>query len=272
MASVRTVQPLNEKHVPSQHSLDETEVPAKFVCKTSNTRPLSVLLNSLPHSRDQVAEFEASAHGILITVREPHAFQAMATLGASLFQEYAAPEPVTIKIHIALLIDCLNVFGVNSQHSTALIMMYGGHGERLMLWLQESQTVQAVGSIATLQGPLVDEHSSTVFQEFDFKKTHVVNEVMVKPDALHAAFSELDWGASYARLLLSPDPPYFRLSCDSPAGSIEIELPSDAEIFGGMFSCKQTQTNKYKMALLQPAVKALQPATSARFSPTWLAV
>lgn len=143
-------------------------------------------------------------------------------------------------------------------------MMYGGHGERLMLWLQESQTVQAVGSIATLQGPLVDEHSSTVFQEFDFKKTHVVNEVMVKPDALHAAFSELDWGASYARLLLSPDPPYFRLSCDSPAGSIEIELPSDAEIFGGMFSCKQTQTNKYKMALLQPAVKALQPATSAK--------
>ncbi len=64
-------------------------------------------------------------------------------------------------------------------------------------------------------------------------------------------------------ILLSPSAPYFRLSTNAPSGSCEVDYPHDSEIFED-FNCQQTQSNVYKLTMLQPAVKSLGIAQKSK--------
>eukprot|EP01087_Luapelamoeba_hula_P021465 TRINITY_DN7512_c0_g1_i2.p1 TRINITY_DN7512_c0_g1~~TRINITY_DN7512_c0_g1_i2.p1 ORF type:complete len:130 (-),score=24.90 TRINITY_DN7512_c0_g1_i2:201-590(-) len=89
----------------------------------------------------------------------------------------------------------------------------------------------------------------------------------MKSECLKEALNELDWSSDVLTVLLSPDPPYFRLTTSGPSGSCQVDYPKDSEAFEG-FDCTQTQAFNYKMKLLQPTAKALSMSTktSARMN------
>ncbi|CAI9724798.1 cycle checkpoint RAD1-like [Octopus vulgaris] len=92
--------------------------------------------------------------------------------------------------------------------------------------------------------------------DFDFCTENVVNKIIMKSECLREAFSELDMTSSVLEFLLSPDPPYFRMSTFGNAGRTHSDFPRDSDMIES-FQCQATQTNRYKISLLKPSVKAL---------------
>ena len=58
--------------------------------------------------------------------------------------------------------------------------------------------------------------------DFDFISANVVNKVIMRAEGLREAFNELDMSSDILELMLSPDPPYFRLSTVGYAGSTQV--------------------------------------------------
>jgi len=94
---------------------------------------------------------------------------------------------------------------------------------------------------------------------FNFRSVPILNRVVMKSDGVKEVFNELDWSSTLVTLVLSPDPPYFRLTTSGPSGSCQVDYPKDSQVFE-RFECQQTQSNNYKLKLLQPWIKALQHA------------
>lgn len=92
--------------------------------------------------------------------------------------------------------------------------------------------------------------------DFRFRSVSILAKVIMEADYLKEAFNELDWSSPLISILLSPDAPHFRLSTSGPAGSCQVDYPKDSEVFES-FECETTCSFSYKLALLQPAVKAL---------------
>jgi len=95
---------------------------------------------------------------------------------------------------------------------------------------------------------------------FDFKLPALppVNKVVMVSEVLKEAFNEVDWSNTEATitLLLSPGTPYFRLYTVGTAGSCQVDYPKESVAFD-TFSCAEPLAFKYKLKLMQPAVKAL---------------
>jgi cell cycle checkpoint protein len=99
---------------------------------------------------------------------------------------------------------------------------------------------------------------------FNFRSSPVLNKVIVQPaSCLKEAFNELDWSSQNVTVLLSPDPPYFRLSTQGTAGSCQVDYPKDSEAFEA-FECQELQMFTYKLKSLQPSVKALNQAVKTQ--------
>ncbi len=71
------------------------------------------------------------------------------------------------------------------------------------------------------------------------------SSLSLKAEGLREAFSELDWSASSIKILLSPEPPYFRAATSTLSGSFEAEYPKDSDVFEA-FDCTQTMEHRYK--------------------------
>jgi cell cycle checkpoint protein len=56
-------------------------------------------------------------------------------------------------------------------------------------------------------------------QNFNFRSSPIL---IMEAEYLKDAFNELDWSSKQVRVLLSPDPPYFRLSTQGPSGSCQV--------------------------------------------------
>lgn len=96
---------------------------------------------------------------------------------------------------------------------------------------------------------------------FNFRAVPIYNKVIVDADHLRDAFNELDWSSPHVNVVLTPEPPYFRLSTSGPSGSCQIDYPKEQF---ETFECEQTQSNNYKLSLIQPAVKALTVANKTQ--------
>eukprot|EP00339_Tiarina_fusa_P028424 CAMPEP_0117078146 /NCGR_PEP_ID=MMETSP0472-20121206/55106_1 /TAXON_ID=693140 ORGANISM="Tiarina fusus, Strain LIS" /NCGR_SAMPLE_ID=MMETSP0472 /ASSEMBLY_ACC=CAM_ASM_000603 /LENGTH=130 /DNA_ID=CAMNT_0004804783 /DNA_START=277 /DNA_END=669 /DNA_ORIENTATION=- len=81
---------------------------------------------------------------------------------------------------------------------------------------------------------------------------------------LKEAFDELDWSSTYVNLVLSPDEPFFRLQTSGNLGSCQVDYPKHSEEVFESFECSQTQSNFYKLSVLQPTVKALAIAAKTQ--------
>ena len=58
--------------------------------------------------------------------------------------------------------------------------------------------------------------------DFDFTSANVVNKIIMKAECLREAFAELDMSSDVIEVLLSPSPPYFRLTTFGYAGTTQV--------------------------------------------------
>ncbi|KAK3083652.1 hypothetical protein FSP39_000809 [Pinctada imbricata] len=223
-----------------------------LIAKLDNAKNVSNILKAI-HFKESATVF-ASSMGLKVTVEDSKCVQANAFIQEGIFHEYAVQEDqVTFKINLTVLLECLTIFGSTSAPgvTTNLKMCYGGYGCPLQLVLEEDGVLTEC-SIKTLEP---DE-----ILDFNFCSENVINKIIMKSECLKEAFSELDMSSDILQFLMSPDPPYFRLSTFGDAGSTHSDFPKDSDMIES-FSCTQTQTNRYKVSLLKPSVKALGLST-----------
>lgn len=58
--------------------------------------------------------------------------------------------------------------------------------------------------------------------DFDFTSANVINKIIMKAECLREAFAELDMSSDVIEILLSPSPPYFRLTTFGYAGTTQV--------------------------------------------------
>ncbi|KAJ7335064.1 hypothetical protein JRQ81_013005 [Phrynocephalus forsythii] len=219
-----------------------------LVATLDNVRNLSNILKAI-HFRDHAACF-ATTNGFKVTVEKDKCLQANAFIQAGIFQEFVVQEEsVMFRINLSVLLDCLTIFGTSSFPGTqaALRMCYRGYGNPLTLFLEESGVVTVCK---------INTQEPEEILDFDFCSTNVVNKIILQSEGLREAFSELDMTSEVLQITMSPDKPYFRLSTFGNAGSTHLDYPKDSDLIEA-FHCNQTQTNRYKIALIKPSVKAL---------------
>ncbi|CAI9724797.1 cycle checkpoint RAD1-like [Octopus vulgaris] len=219
-----------------------------LVAKLDNVRNMSNLLKAVNFK--DVATVFASELGLKVTVEDFKCIQGNAFIQSAIFHEYTIKEEqLTFKINLNVLLECLTIFGSSSVTGvmTSLKMCYSGYGSPLMLILEEDGVLTDC-SIKTMEPEEV--------LDFDFCTENVVNKIIMKSECLREAFSELDMTSSVLEFLLSPDPPYFRMSTFGNAGRTHSDFPRDSDMIES-FQCQATQTNRYKISLLKPSVKAL---------------
>ncbi|XP_064612700.1 cell cycle checkpoint protein RAD1-like [Liolophura sinensis] len=218
------------------------------MAKIDNVRNVSNILKAI-HFKDTATVF-ASSMGFKVTVEDAKCVQANAFIQAGIFHEFVIKEEqVTFKINLTVLMDCLTIFGANPSagSTTSLKMCYAGYGSPLTLLLEE-EGVLTDCSIKTLEPDEV--------LDFNFCSTNVINKIIMKSECLKEAFSELDMTSDVLEIIMSPDHPYFRLSTFGYAGSAYSDFSKDSDMVES-FQCDQLQTNRYKLSLLKPSVKAL---------------
>ncbi|CAG5129579.1 unnamed protein product [Candidula unifasciata] len=226
-----------------------------LVAKLDNARSVSNILKAI-HFKDTAIIF-ASPMGIKVTVEDAKCVQANAFIQEAIFHEYnIKADQLAFKINLTVLLECLTIFGSSAVPGvcTSLKMCYAGYGCPLILMLEE-EGVLTDCSLKTLEPDEV--------LDFDFCSTNVVNKIIMKSECLKEVFSELDTTSDVLQILMSPDEPYLQFSTFGNAGSSHSSFPKDSEMMES-FQCSKTQTNRYKISLLKPSVKAL--ALSARIS------
>ncbi|XP_053159733.1 cell cycle checkpoint protein RAD1 isoform X1 [Hemicordylus capensis] len=219
-----------------------------FVASLDNVRNLSNILKAI-HFRDHATSF-ATTNGLKVTVENAKCLQANAFIQAGIFQEFVVQEEsVMFRINLSVLLDCLTIFGTSSLtgSQTALRMCYRGYGYPLTLFLEE-------GGVVTVCKINTQEPEEIL--DFDFCSTNVVNKIILQSEGLREAFSELDMTSEVLQITMSPDKPYFRLSTFGNSGSAHFDYPKDSDLIEA-FHCNEIQTNRYKISLLKPSVKAL---------------
>lgn len=217
--------------------------------RMDNSRNLSSILKAVAFR--EVATCFISSNGLKVTVEQAKCVQANAFIQSNLFQQFlfSSEAPAVFKISLSALIECLNIFGSSSnpESHTALKMCYAGHGHPLTLLLEDSGVLTDC-SINTM------EADETL--DFDFCSANVVNKIIMAAECLREAFAELDMSSDVLEVVLSPSPPYFRLSTFGYAGTTQIDYPKDSDMME-VFECQRKQANKYKLILLKPCTKAL---------------
>ncbi|CAI5787698.1 cell cycle checkpoint protein RAD1 [Podarcis lilfordi] len=153
------------------------------------------------------------------------------------------------RINLAVLLDCLTIFGTSSLSGTqtALRMCYRGYGYPLTLFLED-------GGVVTVCKINTQEPEEIL--DFDFCSTNVVNKIILQSEGLREAFSELDMSSEVLQITVSLEKSNLRLSTFGNAGSTHLDYPKDSDLIEA-FHCNQSQTNRYKIALLKPSTKAL---------------
>jgi len=134
-------------------------------------------------------------------------------------------------------------------------MFYRGYGHALFLLL-EDQGVRTDCGLRTID-------AGDGVTDFNFRAVPILNKVIIKSECLKEALNELDWSGDVLTVLLSPDPPHFRLTTSGRSGSCQVDYPKESKVFEA-FDCQQTQCHGYKLKLLQPTAKALANSTTTQ--------
>ena len=109
-----------------------------LVCKADNAKSVATILTALHYKKEsgQIATVSLSSTGIRFTVEEAKSFQGSVVLEQDLFQEYKCSieeEKEEFKINFSILLDCLGIYGTNTNSFVALQMAYEGYGHPLLL-------------------------------------------------------------------------------------------------------------------------------------------
>lgn len=121
-------------------------------------------------------------------------------------------------VNLGTLTECLNIFGSGAALGGAVASLKIsclGPGHPLMLLLEEGGVTTSC-KISTFEpDPLVD---------FDFRRVPIVSKIIMKSEWLTEAFEDLDTTSELLTVTVSPSAPYFRLSTEGAAGSVEVSI------------------------------------------------
>ncbi|XP_012138204.2 cell cycle checkpoint protein RAD1 isoform X1 [Megachile rotundata] len=241
-----------------------------LVAKLGNLKTVVQLLKAINFKEN--ATCFGTENGLKVTVEDAKCMQASAYIPVNVFQVFNLKEDVIFRINLNVLVECLCMFWSNINihgSSVALQLFYKGTGHPVSILIEEDGVITDC-SLKT-QDP--DE-----LLDFCLEPENVLNKVVLQTELLKDILSELDptsdmieverdflLAFSYFyilvifQLLLSPSPPFFRISTAGIAGICHIELPHDGDLIDN-FQCMSTATSSYRMSHIKPAMKALQCA------------
>jgi len=143
------------------------------------------------------------------------------------------------------------MFGNSLNNNFASIqIMFSAPGDPLFIVILENEVMTDV-ALQTL-----DMSDGESMPDLRLKFQTYPNKIVMTPEALKEAFNELDWSLPFATIILSPNPPFFRLITNGPSGSCQVDYPKNSDVFES-FECQITQNRSYKLKSLQACVKAL---------------
>ncbi|KAJ0172964.1 hypothetical protein K1T71_011140 [Dendrolimus kikuchii] len=225
-----------------------------FTASMESGKTLCSLLKAIQFQEATV--FCALPDGLKLTVEEGKCVQASAYVPAENFTEYNVRDDVDIifKISLAVLSECLNIFG--SCEESSLKMYYKGEGSPLLLVLQPLSmynvmtdceiSTQTADSILELQ----DEDSAEVAM------------LVVKAPALLALLADIEKSSDVIELNLSPEHPNVTIVTYGMLDKSCIDLPKSSEMVQS-FRCEKAVTLKYQLHHIRLIMKALAISTKA---------
>ncbi|KAI9204057.1 cell cycle checkpoint protein rad1 [Polychytrium aggregatum] len=254
-----------------------------FVAALDNVRAIVTVLKAISYKEHVICFI--TRIGLTFIVQDSQSAQSIAYMRHELFREYAFPSldyqageeaspEISFSVNLQKLIECLSIFGgmssvpygsasssytTSNQHDlksgvqTTLRMHYAKAEGTLKLILED----QGVVTVCKLRTYVADP---TVELRANFNASPTTSKLIINSEWLKGAFSELDETSTSIRLLISPRPPYFRISASGLSGQTNIDYPNDTDVLEG-FTSQATQTYSYNQKLFVPCLKALALST-----------
>ena len=240
-----------------------------FACQILNTRPIIDTLAGVHNGKnDQHANCIADSDGITFKVQDlGNNVQGLASLTGGMLAEIALDnaEQVQFKINIAVLLQCLSIYGSGAASTTATTMDYNEGTAEFRLVLQGSGGVVTECSIRTLEaaGDAFGDDPNDLFAALNESK--VSARAIMLSETLSDALCEIYNlpGATILGLVMSPEYPYFQLTATGNTASCTIEFPKGSESFKS-FQCETEVEFQYQLSLVQHALRVLPTASQTQ--------
>ncbi|XP_050353084.1 cell cycle checkpoint protein RAD1 [Nymphalis io] len=219
-----------------------------FTASMDTGKSLYSLLKAIQFQ--ECAVFSAMTEGLKLTVEEGKCVQASAYIPADNFTEYHVRTDVDVmfKISIAVLTECLNIFGA-SEEST-LKMYYRSEGSPLLLVLQP----QSVHNVMT-DCEISTQTADSVLELKDEDSSEVA-KLVLKATAFLSLLADLERSCDVIELNLSPDHPNVSIITYGMQDRSCIDVPKSADMVES-FSCDHPVTLKYQLPHIRLIMKAL---------------
>ncbi|XP_045539106.1 cell cycle checkpoint protein RAD1 [Papilio machaon] len=228
--------------------MDEGTSQYYFTASMESGKILCSLLKAIQFQ--ECAIFCAMTEGLKLTVEEGKCVQASAYVPADNFTEYHVREDVDVmfKISIAVLAECLNIFG--SAEESSLKMYYRCEGSPLLLVLQP-QSVHNVMTDCEISTQTPD--SLLDLRDSDADE---VAKLVLKAPAFLALLADLERSCDVFELNLSPEHPNVSIVTYGMQDQSCIDMPKSSDMVVS-FSCERAVTLRYQLHHIRLVMKAL---------------
>lgn len=228
--------------------MDEGTSEYYFTASMDSGKTLYSLLKAIQFQ--ECAVFCAMPEGLKLTVEEGKCIQASAYVSADNFTEYHVRDDVDVlfKISIAVLTECLNIFGASEESS--LKMYYRCEGCPLLLVLQP----QSMNNVMT-DCEISTQTADSVLELRDDDATEVANLVL-KASSFLGLLADIERSCDIIEINLSPQHPHFSIITYGMQDRSCIDVPKSSEMIQS-FSCEEAITLKYQLYHLRLIMKAL---------------
>ncbi|XP_013193296.1 cell cycle checkpoint protein RAD1 [Amyelois transitella] len=232
--------------------MDEGTSEYYFTASMDSGKNLCNLLKAIQFQESAV--FCALPEGLKLTVEEGKCVQASAYVPCDNFTEYRVRDDVDVmfKISIAVLAECLNIFG--SGEESSLKMYYRCEGSPLLLVLQP----QSVNNVMT-DCEIFTQTADSVLELRD-EDTPEVAKLVLKAPAFLGLLADIERSCDIIELNLSPEHPNVSIVTYGMQDRSCIDVPKSSEMVQS-FSCDQPITLKYQLHHIRLIMKALGIST-----------
>ncbi|XP_072934578.1 cell cycle checkpoint protein RAD1 [Epargyreus clarus] len=226
--------------------MDEGTSQYYFTASMSSGKTLCSLLKAIQFQ--ECAVFCAMSEGLKFTVEEGKCVQASAYVPADNFTEYHVRDDVDVmfKISIAVLVECLNIFG--SGEESSLKMYYRSEGSPLLLVLQP----QSVFNVMTD----CEIATQTAESALELRADAAAARLVLRAPALLGLLAGLERSGDTLELRVSPDHPHLSFLSYGMQDRSCVDVPKSSEMIQS-FHCEEPITLKYQLYHIRLIMKAL---------------
>ncbi|XP_045517206.1 cell cycle checkpoint protein RAD1 [Pieris brassicae] len=219
-----------------------------FTASMDSGKTLCSLIKAIQFQ--ECAVFCAMQEGLKLTVEEGKCVQASAYIPADNFNEYHVRDDVDVmfKISIAVLTECLNIFG--SAEESSLKMYYRCEGSPLLLVLQP----QSFSNVMT-DCEISTQTAESVLELRD-EDTEEVAKLVLKAPAFLSLLVDMEKTCDIIEINLSPEHPNVSIVTYGMQDRSCIDMPKSSDMVQS-FNCEKSVTLKYQLQHIRLIMKAL---------------